>query len=71
MSRDSLIASIQTLWSDDPVEGWNIAYDIAAEIGLDAFTNAALEQIAARCRRECGSDVGTGDTPAAQMSFTL
>jgi hypothetical protein len=71
MSRDSLIAEIQSLWGDDPVEGWNIAYDVTAEIGLDAFTDAALEQIAARCRRECGSDVGTGGTPAEQMSFAL
>ncbi|MEE3503970.1 hypothetical protein [Acidiphilium acidophilum] len=71
MPRPDLIAAIEALWRENRDEGWNIAYDIAAEIGLDAFTDDALEAIAARCGATFGENLPGGPTPAGQMSLAI
>ena len=71
MPRADLIATIEALWREHRDEGWNIAYDIAAEIGLDAFTDDALEAIATRCRATFGENLPDGPAPAGQMSLAI
>ncbi|GBQ28149.1 hypothetical protein AA700_1667 [Acidiphilium acidophilum DSM 700] len=71
MPRPDLIAAIEALWRENRDEGWNIAYDIAAEIGLDAFTDDALEVIAARCRATFGENLPGDRAPAGQMSLAI
>ena len=71
MPRHQLIEDIEALCAENRDEGWNIAYDVLAEMGLDAFTDTALETLAQRCRSEFAGAGTTGTPPALQMSLDV
>jgi len=71
MPRQQLIEDIEAICAQNKDEGFNVACDILAELGLHALTDQALETLAERCRYEFGSGGMMAVPSALQMSLDL
>ena len=71
MHRHQLIDDIEAICARNKDEGFNVACDILAELGLHALTDQALETLAERCRYEFGSGGMMGVPSALQMSLDI
>ncbi|MGC9272159.1 hypothetical protein, partial [Acidiphilium sp.] len=66
-----LIEDIEAICAQNKDEGFNVACDILAELGLYALTDQALETLAERCRYEFGSGGMMAVPSVLQMSLDL
>ena len=71
MPRHQLIDDIEAICARNKDEGFNVACDILAELGLHALTDQALETLAERCRYEFGCGGMMAVPTALQMSFDI
>ncbi len=69
MPREQLIEDIETICASNRDEGFNVACDVLAELGLHALTDDALDVLAERCRYEFGSGGIVIPPSAIQMSL--